>query len=103
MNFENGFWYFDRVIPKKLCDDIIKHGNSKKEELALTGGLKKDNITKKELTDLKKKRNSNVVWLNDKWIYNEILRYVHNANNNAGWNFEWDWAEDCQFTKYKKG
>jgi PKHD-type hydroxylase len=21
----------------------------------------------------------------------------------AGWNFNWDWSESCQFTKYKKG
>ena len=25
------------------------------------------------------------------------------ANELAGWNFEWDWSESCQFTKYKKG
>ena len=23
------------------------------------------------------------------------------ANENAGWNFEWDYSESCQFTKYK--
>jgi PKHD-type hydroxylase len=23
------------------------------------------------------------------------------ANKNAGWNFDWDWTESCQFTKYK--
>ena len=23
--------------------------------------------------------------------------------HNAGWNFEWDWSEACQFTEYKKG
>jgi hypothetical protein len=27
--------------------------------------------------------------------------YIHQANRNAGWNFEWDWSESCQFTKYK--
>jgi hypothetical protein len=21
----------------------------------------------------------------------------------AGWNFNWDWSESCQFTKYNKG
>jgi hypothetical protein len=25
------------------------------------------------------------------------------ANKNAGWNFEWDCSESCQFTKYSKG
>ena len=23
------------------------------------------------------------------------------ANINAGWNFQWDFSEACQFTKYK--
>ena len=51
--------------------------------------------------DIKKKRDSNIVWMNDKWIYKEIQPYIHQANINAGWNFEWDWSESCQFTKYK--
>tara|TARA_R100001086_G_scaffold246947_1_gene180090 strand:- start:835 stop:1464 length:630 start_codon:yes stop_codon:yes gene_type:complete len=104
VNFKNIFWYFDKALPSKLCDDIIKHGNSKKEELALTGaqGEKKENqLTEKELMDLKKKRDSNIVWLNDHWIYKEIHPYVQQANKSAGWNFEWDWSESCQFTKYK--
>ena len=25
---------------------------------------------------------------------------VHEANANAGWNFQWDFSESCQFTKY---
>tara|TARA_R100001463_G_scaffold1377_3_gene6048 strand:+ start:730 stop:1359 length:630 start_codon:yes stop_codon:yes gene_type:complete len=106
MNYKNGFWFFDRAIPQKFCDDIIRHGNSKQEELALTGGFeKKENtdFTEKEINDLKKKRDSSIVWLTDQWIYQEIFRYVNLANKNAGWNFEWDWGESCQFTKYKPG
>ena len=41
--------------------------------------------------------------MNDRWIYNEIHPYINMANKNAGWNFEWDFSESCQFTKYKKG
>ena len=35
-------------------------------------------------------------------IYKEIQPYIHQANNNAGWNFDWDYSESCQFTIYKK-
>ena len=42
-----------------------------------------------------------MVWLNDTWIYKEIHPFVHEANKRAGWNFEWDRSESCQFTKYK--
>ena len=31
----------------------------------------------------------------------KVIRYIHKANRNAGWNFDFDRSEDCQFTKYK--
>jgi len=40
--------------------------------------------------------------MNDRWIYNEIQPYIHQANANADWNFQWDMSESCQFTKYTK-
>jgi PKHD-type hydroxylase len=102
MNLENYYWYFTSVLSHKFCDDLIKHAKSKQEKLALTGYLKEEQLTKKVVKDLKKQRNSNVVWLNDQWIYKEIHPYIAAANKNAGWNFDWDWSENCQFTKYSK-
>jgi PKHD-type hydroxylase len=111
MNLKYYYWYFQSVISPKTCDLIIKQAeeNNKKEDIAITGNfgknrnLQKNPLTKKETKDLKKKRNSNIIWLNDLWIYREIHPYINTANKNAGWNFEWDWSETCQFTKYKKG
>ena len=104
MNLKNYYWYFQSVIPERICDDIVKYGNSLQDQIAVTGGLgDPKNLNKKQIKDLKKKRDSNVVWMNDRWIYREIHPYIHQANRNAGWNFEWNWSESCQFTKYKKG
>jgi PKHD-type hydroxylase len=102
MNLHNYFYYFKKAIPEKICDDILKYGKSKQEQLALTGNEQKKILDDKTIKDLKKLRNSNIAWLNDKWIYNAIHPYVHEANRRAGWNFEWDWSESCQFTKYNK-
>jgi PKHD-type hydroxylase len=107
MNLKNYYWYFQSGLPKSFCNDLIKYGNEKKEEIALTGNQTSKVKSGKELNDndlkdLKKKRDSNIVWLNDPWIYNEIHPYIRLANINAGWNFEWDYSESCQFTKYKK-
>jgi len=107
MNLKNYYWYFKSVLSKKFCQDVISYGKTKQEELALTGSLsdkrkKGEKLSKKELNNLKKQRNSNIVWMNDRWIYNEIQPYVHTANRNANWNFDWDWSESCQFTKYSK-
>ena len=103
MNISNYYWYFKSAIPPKLCDDIIKYGLSHSESLARTGGYGDRELTKDEIRDMKRKRNSDLVWLNDPWIYKELHPYIHQANKNAGWNFEWDFSEACQFTKYKKG
>ena len=62
-----------------------------------------EDLSKKQLKDLKKKRDSNIVWMGEQWIFKEILPYVSLANKNAGWNFDWDYSEDCQFTKYTEG
>jgi PKHD-type hydroxylase len=70
-------------------------------DLVLKRNLKEQPLKEEEVIDLKKKRNSNIVWLNDKWIYKEIHPYVHEANKLAGWNFDWNFSESCQFTKYK--
>jgi PKHD-type hydroxylase len=104
MNLTNYYWYFESVIPVRICDEIVKYGKQLQDGLATTGGygdVKK--LNQKQIKDLKKKRDSNVVWMNDRWIYNEIQPYIHTANRNAGWNYEWTYSESCQFTKYDKG
>ena len=105
MNLQNYFYYFQNALTPRFCDDILKYGKSQQEQLALTGGqTNKVNQGKplddKDILDLKKKRDSNIVWLSEPWIYRELHGYVHEANRRAGWNFEWSFSEACQFTKY---
>jgi PKHD-type hydroxylase len=104
MYLKNYYWYFNSVIPERICDDIVKYGHQMQDQMALTGGFyDPKKLSSKQITDLKKKRDSNIVWMDDRWIYKEIQPYVNMANINSGWNFDWDWSESCQFTKYKKG
>jgi len=102
MNLEYYYWYFQSVIPPKICDDIIKYGKSQQEQIALTGDYDPNKVSDDDIKDVSKKRKSNVVWMDDRWIYKEIQPYIHSANENAGWNFQWDYSESCQFTKYSK-
>ena len=101
MNISNYYWYFSGVLTPKFCDDVIAYANEQKEVMARTGGYGDRELNKQEVLDLKRKRNSDLVWLNDTWIYKEIHPYVHQANRMAGWNFDWERSESCQFTKYK--
>jgi PKHD-type hydroxylase len=101
MNLEYPYYYFSNALTLKFCDEIIKYGKMQQEQIALIGETNSNKkLTKDELKNLKKKRNSEIVWLNDPWIYKEILPYVHQANKNGEWNFKWDFSESCQFTKY---
>ena len=102
MNLECYYWYFQSAIPHKICDDIIEYGKSQQEQIALTGDYDPNTVGEKDIKDVSKKRKSNVVWMDDAWIYKEIHPYVHAANENARWNFQWDFSESCQFTKYGK-
>jgi PKHD-type hydroxylase len=101
MIVSNHYWYFKSALPPRFCDDIIKYALSQSETIAKTGNYDKKKLTKDQTREMKRIRNSDVVWLSDPWIYKEIQPYIHTANKNAGWNFEWDYSENCQFTKYK--
>jgi PKHD-type hydroxylase len=106
MNLQNYYYYFQSALTPRFCDELIKYGISQQEQLALTGGQtnkvnKGENLNDEDIIDLKKKRDSNIVWLSDRWIYKEIQPFIHQANRLAGWNFDWSFSESCQFTKYK--
>lgn len=101
MNLSYYYWYFPSVLTPRFCDELIQYGSSKEDQLALTGKFKHGNLNEQNIKDLKQKRDSNVAWLTDSWIYKEIMPYVENANKLAGWNFQLSSSEACQFTKYK--
>ena len=103
MQFKNNYWYFQSVLSPRFCDDVIEYGNLHKKTIGVTGGFENKKLTKKIIKNIQKKRKSNLVWLDDAWIYKEITPYIHTANENAGWNFDLDGAETCQFTEYGVG
>lgn len=122
------YWYFVSALPEELCDAIVelglermveaksKYGNYAVE--ATTGDWKSradiDQEIVQDVADITLEdalaqgkdlnslavRNSEVSWLNEDWLYNAIWPFIHEANNKAGWNFDWDFTEDMQFTKY---
>jgi len=101
MNLKNYYWAFKSALPARLCDDIIRHGLAQKEVMARTGGYGDRELSEDEVLNMQRKRKSDLVWLNDTWIFKEIHPYIHRANKEAGWNFDWERSESCQFTKYK--
>jgi PKHD-type hydroxylase len=103
MNLNYHYWYFDGVLSKTFCENLIKYGNKKRSRLGTVGDMKPaTTLSPQNKKHLKKIRQSDIAWLDDIFIYKAIQPYVNVANKNAGWNFHWDWSETAQFTKYKK-
>ena len=94
MNLSNYFWYFKSALTPRFCDEVIKYALEKKDTMAITGGQDRDRnldkkpLNKEEVRNLKYKRNSDLVWLDDTWIYKEIHPLVHEANTT------WDLTDD---------
>ena len=103
MNLKYYYWYFHSVLSPKLCDDIIQHCSSNLEAAKIGGEQNEDDKPDRwwvEGKTIEQKRKSQVAFFDDRWIYKEIEPYVQLANNLAGWDFDWDWTEQAQFTKY---
>jgi len=103
MNLQNYYWFFKKAIPDHICDDIVKYGLQTREEMAVTGGYGNQKLNQRQVKDLKKKRDSNIVWIAENWVYKELHPFIRQASTRADWNFQWDFSEACQFTKYNKG
>ena len=109
MIIQNKICCFTGALPARICNHIVDYAidlknKENKEKLGLVHGTTKEMIDKDPIARnrLLNARNSNVTWMDDTWIYKEIHPYVDAANKNAGWNFQWDASESCQFTKYSK-
>ena len=91
MFLQNYFYYFEKALSDDFCDQIIQLGKEQVQQKAST-----------EDVDLQKSRDSSVAWLQDQWLYDKIEPYIQEANVQAGWNFEWQGSETCQFTVYRE-
>ena len=105
-----------------MCDKIIQMGNKRIKQIkkngndasgTTSGGTEKkedERISAKELTPKEQLETGNeyyardceVSWFNDQWLYDLVWPYLLEANKESGWNWDIEWAEGFQFTKYTK-
>jgi len=128
MELQNSYYWFESAITPEQCKRIIDLGlkgideakkSGKKTEATTKGRNHKQALTEqskdvkpqsdKTVEELKKEeeqldnvyiRDSEVSWINDQWLYDLVYPYLHEANRNAGWNYDFDCSEQFQFTKY---
>jgi len=124
MHVENSYYYFEKALSADTCKKILQLGIDKLEKekkmgvdvSATTFGdqhkqakpdslpLNDDSLEQIEHKSLTKEqtyvRDSEVTWLSQPWIYELLIPYIKQANDNAGWKYDFDFHEDIQFTKY---
>ena len=92
LGFEHNYWYFIKAINPQKCQEIIECASEKIHKAGTTDDSNDQDY-----------RKSTVAWISDSKIYDLLNPFIHAANNNSEWNFQWDWNEPCQFTIYNKG
>jgi PKHD-type hydroxylase len=126
MILKYSYWYFLSALPPHVCDQIMEIGLESMHEQKLKYGEKAlmgtvggwlqkgenesaiptNHETREQLAekgiDLNQTyvRDSNVTFLSNPSLYELVWPYIHEANKKANWNFDWDYTEDFQFTKY---
>jgi PKHD-type hydroxylase len=132
MNLKNYYYWFNQAISPEDCQKIIDHGlaqleRNKQQGLSTSGvtvgGAEKEakinaaplqdktltefalekNVSVSAAEEMTYVRDSEVAWLDDKWIYDLIIPFIHSANAQSEWNFDIDGSESFQFTVYKPG
>ena len=125
MELRHNYWYFKSALNDETCDKILEVGKKRLQECreqgisvsATTFGfadkesvLKKNSLAQSGANKLSNEldgkdeyyiRDSNVTWLADQWLYDIAWSFLNEANKNAGWNWQYDWSENFQFTEYK--
>ena len=109
MNLSNYYYAFDSALPISFCDDVIKYSLAQKMAKGMvpikgtptTDQHGKKTLGKDEKFRLKQIRNSDIVWLKDNWIYRHVHPFIREANEKAGWYY--DWHCDAHTTVYEDG
>jgi len=126
MIIRNSYFWIQSALTPDQCQKIIDLGLSEIDRVKKAGGSTeattfddshKQALEKsgepispqadKTVEELKKEpekksyiRDSEVSWLNQQWIYDLVYPFLHKANNEAGWKYQFDYSETFQFTKY---
>jgi PKHD-type hydroxylase len=117
------YYWFNKALTDDQCDRIIENGenrikNLKKEGISTeattfgethkgaknAGKISIEDKTESEIGNKKVYiRDSEVSWFGgdqDQWIYSLLTPYIAEANQKAGWKYDYDYHECIQFTKY---
>jgi len=87
------FYYnvYKNAFTKEWCDQVIETAYEKAEEIE---GQAEQGYTG---------RYSDVRWLVEKWVFDDVVPQINHANQDSMWNIDYKYLEPLQFTEYKQG
>ena len=88
------YWCWHNIIPLETCQKLINLGEEWKQADTFESAEKGDS-----LDDIRK---SDVIWLDEQWIYELIWPFMASANERAEWKYNVVGTESCQLTRYTK-
>ena len=96
MQTKYSYWVFREALSAK--------DRNKVKRIAKQSGYMDAAVKDKSGTPHKNKDvwNSNAAFSDDPYLYDLLCPFVHIANDSAGWNYDLDWFESVQISKYKK-
>ena len=87
------YWYFKNAVDSFF----IK---------ALTEATEKEKTIRGKIDGTKvnlKRRESDVKFISQQWVYDALMPYIRTANQSAKWDYDFNYCESAQYTIYKKG
>lgn len=96
---KNLYWLWNAAVPDEVCDFIVSSCNWDSAEKGTffdtqTGTFSSDPVL----------RDSEVIWAPPMSVVGCIAaQYIKASNENAGWNYKYDWMEQVQLGRYGVG
>ena len=100
MQLAYSYYYFTAALTPEQCDTIIGMGDTAMEDIVSKGGSTTAGVGEGVNKD---RRDTNISWLDEPELYGMVQPLIHAANVAADWNFDWDFTEPAQYTKYGEG
>ena len=94
MNIDYQYWKFDGVVSDAITESIL----TSLPDDAFKKGVIRDKDGDFILDE--KSRDNIVVFVGGQFSRDIFIPYVNGANKSAGWNYEIDWFEDVQISRY---
>ena len=97
----SNFWYlYDKVINFETIRKIKRIGNNKE----WIDGVVKNYDNEEAYSKIMSRRSSQVCFFGgEQWLIDLMWSYMEEANKQAGWEYDIDYVEDMQLTKYGEG